>query len=225
MLRFLAAALCILPANSVSAPCTAKMLEKMNSSLIATVAYPRQDSNPGTELPSLNAHVAPKYSQAACEAHWTGVIAARITIGESGAPENVSVTNDPGFGMGESVRQTVQAWRFSPALREGHPIRGESMVEFGFGSGAGHLTAPSAVLKYDPARPSEKPLRGKSGPLVIGVVVDEQGLPRNIRVARGIGDEWDQAGIAAVRNWRFTPGTLDGRPIATEASIVLSFGR
>jgi protein TonB len=198
------------------------MLDKMNSTLYWVVAYP--DRDPNAELPSLNTRVTPKYSQAACEAHWTGVITARIEIGESGAPDNVSVTGEPGFAMQENVRQTVQAWRFSPARRENRPVRSASIAEFRFGSSTGHLSAPSAVLKYDPARPDEKPLRGKQGPLVIGVVVDEQGLPRNIRVTRSIDNEWDEAGVAAVRNWRFTPGTLDGRPIATEATIVLSFG-
>jgi TonB family protein len=224
MLRFAAAAaLCMFPAHLASAPCTAKMLDKMNSSLYWVVAYP--DRDPNAELPSLNTRVTPKYSQAACDAQWTGVIAARIAIGESGAPDNVTVTGDPGFGMGESVRQIVQAWRFAPAMRDNHPIRSESMVEFGFGFGTRHISPPSPVLKYDPALPAEKPARGKQGPLVVSVVVDEQGLPRNIRVARSIGNDWDEAGVAAVRNWRFTPATLDGRPVAAEASIVLSFGR
>jgi TonB family protein len=218
-----ASALWIVVAHLVAAPCSVKVLDKMSSGLYWIVAYPNTDSNAATELPVLNAYVTPKYTQAACEAHWKGVITVKLIITESGEPSDISVINDPGFALGDAIKQTVRGWRFSPAIQDGHPIQSSSIAEFGFDSRQGHLAPATPVLRYDAALPPQRLSRTQQRQLVVRVTVDQQGLPRNVRVVRSIGAAWDEAGVAAVRNWRFSPGTLDGRPIVTETTVAVTF--
>jgi TonB family protein len=82
---------------------------------------------------------------------------------------------------------------------------------------------PAVKLKITPKPPSLNLPKSQDGPLILRIVVDEQGLPVNIRVARSIGHAWDEQGIAAVENWIFHPKVLNGRPVATEATGAITF--
>ena len=47
--------------------------------------------------------------------------------------------------------------------------------------------------------------------------------PREIRVTRPLGMGLDEKTIEAVRNWRFEPVRRDGRPVAVEIAVTVSF--
>lgn len=61
------------------------------------------------------------------------------------------------------------------------------------------------------------------GVVLITTVVDEQGMPTDIRVVRGVGHGLDENAVAAVSQYRFRPATLDGKPIAVRITIEVSF--
>jgi TonB family protein len=205
----------------------------MNSSLFWLVSYPDRAIGPGSGLPSLNTYVVPKYTEPACAVHWRGTVLVRMDIDEAGAPTRIILVNSPGLGMDQAVSDAVQTWKFSPATKDGQPVPSSSIVEFAFGhtektnaafpSNVGKLSAPTVSVKATPAFPTGAPARTQQGPVVLRIVVDEQGGPCNIRVSRSIGRAWDERAIQAVRNWRFHPGTMNGLPIATEATVAISF--
>lgn len=217
----------------LAAPCTSRDLEKMNSSLYWLVSYPDRVTSPGSGLPSLNTYVAPKYTDAACAVYWRGAILARIGIDEAGTPKSIILMNSPGLGMDQAVSEALQTWRFSPATKGVQPLPSSAIIEFDFGppgktnaastSNLSKLSAPTVVVKTTPAFPTRTPPRAQKGPVVLEIVVDEQGVPCNIRVRRSIGRAWDERAIQAVQSWRFRPGTMDGHPIATEATVAISF--
>ena len=55
------------------------------------------------------------------------------------------------------------------------------------------------------------------------MVVDQQGRPRNIHIARSLGLGLDEKAIDAVKRWKFTPGTKDGIPVAVQVNVEVSF--
>jgi protein TonB len=55
------------------------------------------------------------------------------------------------------------------------------------------------------------------------LVVDADGLPRDIRVSRTLSSAFDKAAINAVKNWKFTPATRDSKPIAVEIDVEVAF--
>jgi protein TonB len=54
-------------------------------------------------------------------------------------------------------------------------------------------------------------------------VVDAQGHPRNIHVARSLGLGLDEKAVEAVRKWKFEPGTKDGQPVAVQVNVEVNF--
>src|SRR5690606_38550688 len=64
---------------------------------------------------------------------------------------------------------------------------------------------------------------GIEGRVFVQFVVNEQGVPSDIRVVRGIGGGADEAAVAAVRESRFTPGLQRGRPVKVRMSLPVTF--
>ena len=54
------------------------------------------------------------------------------------------------------------------------------------------------------------------GNIVISLYVDLQGMPRDIRVVRGVGHGMDEQAVATVQQYRFKPGTKNGEPVAVQ---------
>jgi periplasmic protein TonB len=61
------------------------------------------------------------------------------------------------------------------------------------------------------------------GVVILYGEVDTSGRLRNIRVTRGLGLGLEEKAIEAVKQWRFRPGTLDGKPVVAAAAIEVNF--
>jgi periplasmic protein TonB len=70
---------------------------------------------------------------------------------------------------------------------------------------------------------TEEARRAKyEGACVLAMIVGAAGKPRDIRVQRGLGMGLDQKALEAVKR-RFDPATKDGRPVAVQISVEVSF--
>jgi TonB family protein len=105
----------------------------------------------------------------------------------------------------------------------------------GYGKGSGHgmgggayriggdVSAPQIVSKIEPEYSEEARKAKYSGSVLLAIVVDEHGLPRDIRVIRPLGLGLDEKAIEAVSRWRFLPGKKGGVPVATQAQVEVNF--
>ncbi|MBV9265496.1 MAG: TonB family protein [Acidobacteriaceae bacterium] len=105
----------------------------------------------------------------------------------------------------------------------------------GYGPGSGHgtgggayriggdVSAPQILSKVEPEYSEEARKAKYQGTVVLSIVVDEHGMPRDIRVIRPLGLGLDEKAIEAVQHWRFRPGMKGGRPVATQASVEVNF--
>ena len=59
--------------------------------------------------------------------------------------------------------------------------------------------------------------------MVLWLVVDPNGHPQNIMVARSLGLGLDQKAMDAVRQWKFEPAMKDGRPVAVQINVEVNF--
>ncbi|MBZ5549103.1 MAG: energy transducer TonB, partial [Acidobacteriia bacterium] len=73
----------------------------------------------------------------------------------------------------------------------------------------------------DPEYPREASQRFKDEKVVLFIVVGSDGVPRDIKVARPLAPNVDQAAIEAVKKWKFRPATLDGKAVAVRINIEL----
>jgi TonB family protein len=97
----------------------------------------------------------------------------------------------------------------------------------GTGGGAfrigGDVSAPVLVSKIEPEYSEEARKAKYSGSVLLSIVVDQNGLPRDVKVVRALGLGLDQKAIEAVMKWRFRPGMKGGRPVPVQAQVEVSF--
>jgi TonB family protein len=87
----------------------------------------------------------------------------------------------------------------------------------------GCITAPHATYSPDPEYPKKESKAHRRGTVVLDLVVDADGLPRDIKVYLPLSPEFDEAALDAVKKWKFSPATRDGKPIATQIKVEVSF--
>jgi TonB family protein len=87
----------------------------------------------------------------------------------------------------------------------------------------GCITAPHATYSPDPKYPKKESKAHRRGTVVLDLVVDADGLPRDIKVNLPLSPEFDEAALNAVKKWKFSPATKDGKPVATQIKVEVSF--
>ena len=89
----------------------------------------------------------------------------------------------------------------------------------------GSVTAPKLIRSVDPEY-SEEAKRAKFfGTVVVHIVVDEDGNPTHVQVAKSAGMGLDEEAVKAVSQYKFKPATRDGKPVKVEIYIAVSFTR
>jgi TonB family protein len=84
-------------------------------------------------------------------------------------------------------------------------------------------TPPKVVSKVEPNYTDDARTAKIEGPVVLSLMIDPQGLPKNIRVTKSLDKGLDQQAIAAIEKWHFAPGIKDGKPVRAAATIQVNF--
>jgi periplasmic protein TonB len=108
-----------------------------------------------------------------------------------------------------------------PAGAEAPGGEADLPVEAGGGIVSPVLIESSGVK---PVYPEEGLRAGLEGLVVLEAIVDERGrVGHDIKVVRRLGHGFDEAAVAAVRQWRFRPATRDGKPIKVRRIFPILF--
>jgi len=101
---------------------------------------------------------------------------------------------------------------------------GEGGDSVGLGGLRQRLSAlPKLLWKTEPEYSEEARKARFQGSVMLALEVDSEGHPRNIRVVQSLGLGLDERAIAAVAQWRFKPGLLNGRPVNAPIRVEVSF--
>ncbi len=96
------------------------------------------------------------------------------------------------------------------------------------------VSAPTVIFSAEPEF-SEKARKAKlRGDCALSLTVDVDGFPKNVTVVRSIAEgqpekrrlaaiSLDEKAIEAVKQYRFKPAMLDGRPVPVEVQINVNF--
>jgi len=87
----------------------------------------------------------------------------------------------------------------------------------------GGVSAPVPVYRPEPEYSEEARKAKWQGSVLLAIVVDENGVPQDVRVIRSLGLGLDQKAIEAVQKWRFKPGVKDGKAVPVFANIEVNF--
>jgi protein TonB len=86
----------------------------------------------------------------------------------------------------------------------------------------GEIERPVKIRDVKPEYPPFARAAGIQGLVILETVIDERGRVASTRVLRSV-PMLDQAAMAAVRQWQFTPTRLNGVPIAVVMTVTIDF--
>ena len=115
----------------------------------------------------------------------------------------------------DDAQQTVSAPIQSPS----YSIAGPSQI-YQVGGG---VSAPRLIFAPDPEFTDEARREHYQGVCVVAVIVDPQGNTQRPQVVRRLGMGLDQKAIEAVREYKFKPAMLYGKPVAVQVAIEVNF--
>jgi TonB family protein len=174
----------------------------------------------------------PLYSAEAKRRAIEGIVTIRVALDTHGAVTAARVLRPLGYGLDENALVAVRHWRFRPARDQGTTTSVEADVDVEFSLrhevlnelmandmatqvGPG-VTPPRVVRTVTPS------LRAR-GRVVLDVVLQEDGVPRVVRVLQSAGALLDASAVDAVEQWRFRPAIRDGHPVKVRMTTEIDF--
>jgi TonB family protein len=188
----------------------------------------------------------PEYTEEARLAELEGTVLLRGTIGEDGLAHDLEVLQPLGLGLDEKAIEAVKQWSFLPAVNQ-PKATGQIPVEFRLSTKQSrwHLIrvqfdAPPGISRpvftsaLYPIGAGLGPVAMEEGRLVVAMGrlatakltfdVDEHGVPVHLQVPNSSEAVWGSEATAVVGQWRFTPGTRNGFPVAVPCTVELVWG-
>ena len=86
-------------------------------------------------------------------------------------------------------------------------------------------TMPTVVREVKPDYTAEAKQRGIQGTVELSAVVNDDGTVGEVKVTRSLDDKYglDEQAVTAMKKWQFKPGTKDGKPVAVQVTVEMSF--
>jgi len=106
-------------------------------------------------------------------------------------------------------------------------------VEFSLGNEAvNELIANDMATRVGPGVTPPRAIRilplreqdyARGGTVALDVVLQEDGIPKIVRILRSLDAERDEVAVLNVMQWRFTPAMKDGRPVKVRLNAEVTF--
>lgn len=135
------------------------------------------------------------------------------------APPAASAFVDPNavedgvpFGDGAAASGNPNSISTAPAPEEVRP-----MVV------GGEVKAPVVITRVDPIYPNALRILRKEGSVVLQCIIDKQGVVRDVQIVNSTSEAFSESAAAAVRAWKFHPGSYRGRAVDTVFILRVNF--
>jgi TonB family protein len=87
----------------------------------------------------------------------------------------------------------------------------------------GGVSPPRPIYRPEPEFSDEARKVKHQGIVMLQLVVDADGLPRNIQISRALGMGLDEKAIETVGTWRFEPARKNGQPVPVLINVEVDF--
>lgn len=152
-----------------------------------------------------------------------GRVLVKALVDAQGRPVQVELKESSGHPLlDQAAQDAVRLWSFTPGTRHGVAEAMWMVVPLHFSlEGKVH---PAVSKSRPPLYPPEARQLGQQGRVVVRALVDAQGKVAHVEVKETSGHLLlDQAALATVRGWSFTPGTRNGTAEPMWARIPINF--
>jgi len=85
------------------------------------------------------------------------------------------------------------------------------------------VTLPITLREVRPNYPSDAMRDQVTGRVAVECIVELDGVPSHIRVARPLHPSLDAEAVKAMAQWRFRPGMKDGKPARVQITVEMTF--
>jgi len=107
---------------------------------------------------------------------------------------------------------------FIIGIPEGPPVP-DGPVRAGFGA-----TTPVVIHRVDPVYPELARRAKVQGTVILEAIIKRDGTVGDIKVLRSLGKlGCDEAAVAALKQWRFQPGEMNGHPVDVIMTLTIKF--
>ncbi|MCU1235046.1 MAG: TonB family protein [Candidatus Solibacter sp.] len=105
----------------------------------------------------------------------------------------------------------------------GAAVSSRMMVDLNAFKVGGDVAAPKLKYKLEPEYSDEARSVSIAGTVLLKVVIDVDGMAKNMDVVKGVGFGLDEKAAQAIALWKFQPGTRGGEPVPVQAVIEVNF--
>ena len=209
---------------------------------------------PEVSLPVLEKTFSVPYPSGVPAKQLEGMTVLAMVIDPSGKPDHIQLLHSNGDFCDQSSIAAVKRSVFAPAKLGDKPVPVWIDVRVVFHANMSEAVPQILIAERDLPAPPESMFEDKHGkplpytqpipihvvdadfanpfilhPMVevvrINVLVGVDGLPKSVRVIRGIGFGADEKAIAAVMHYRFLPATKKGIPVEASRDLLVNFSR
>jgi TonB family protein len=106
------------------------------------------------------------------------------------------------------------------ALKDKKPIKADPDPVYEPG---GDITRPKLVHSVEPAFSTKSNEAFIEGTVTVSAVVSTHGNLTDMQVVKGLSAAQNRSALDALKEWRFEPGTKDGKPVNVRIKIQVDF--
>ncbi len=157
------------------------------------------------------------------------VIWATVSLNENGALTNFVFDDSAHEAFRQQVGDSLRAWRFAPARREGKNVEAELHLPLVMrifsneAKTAGPSSPPKPVYRKQPVYPIAMNKSGLRGQVKVEFIVDKTGAVKNPVIIESNNPGFNEAAIEAVLQWTFKPGIKGGVPVDVRMQLPVVF--
>jgi TonB family protein len=85
------------------------------------------------------------------------------------------------------------------------------------------MTPPKVISRVEPHYSEEAKKNNIFGVVILEATINEAGVVTDVRVLKPLPYGLDQAAVEAIRQWRFEPATIEGRPVPVIFNFTFNF--
>jgi TonB family protein len=87
----------------------------------------------------------------------------------------------------------------------------------------GEASAPRQTYAPEPPFSEEARQAKYHGTVIVSLVVDPTGAPKDVRIVSPLGMGLDENAVGAVHSWKFQPAMKDGKPVSVQLMVEVDF--
>jgi TonB family protein len=213
--------------------------------LLAGFSWPQSDATKPTtyalEPVKISSAVYPSQAR---EQKTQGRVVAMMLVSENGDVENVQVFKADA-ALSQAAEETIRQWKFKPVTKDGEAVPVIAKVTFNFildnenQQGITPEVAPATdfpqhvrvsdtvmqgllLSKVSPVYPIAAKANHIRGVVALAMVIRKDGTVTDTQVVSGP-PELAPAAVDAVRQWRYRPYQLLGRPVEIQTTAQINF--